>query len=85
MAASISSPVPWTPMEFENLLTGIIKNNPPPEGLRLGRLPRDVTELWNSIHRYHTEPASSTLSPMMRQRLAASRGQVRCAVCQTTF
>jgi hypothetical protein len=85
MATPVLSPLPWTPLEFDNLLTGVIKNNPSAEGLRLGRLPRDVTELWNAIHRYHLQPASVMLSPMMRHRLEAPRGQVRCAVCQTTF
>jgi hypothetical protein len=85
MDTHVSGPLPWTPMEFEDLLHGVIKDSPAPGGLRPGRWPRDVTQLWNAIHHHHTQPESSTLSPMMRHRLAALRGHVQCAVCQTTF
>src|SRR5438067_13484087 len=85
MDTRFSHPLPWTPMEFENLLDGVIKDGPNPQGLRPGRWPRDVTELWNAIHRYHTQPQSSALSLMMRRRLEAPRGRGRCAVCQTSF
>jgi hypothetical protein len=72
-------------MEFEDLLGGVIKDNSTARELRPGRRPHDVTQLWNAIHTFHAEPESSTLSPMMRQRLAVPRGLVRCAVCQATF
>jgi hypothetical protein len=85
MDTRVSDPLPWTPMEFEDLLDGVIKDSPTARGLRPGRWPRDVTQLWNAIHHYHTQPESSTLSPMMRRRLEAPRGRVQCAVCQTTF
>jgi hypothetical protein len=85
MDTRTSGTLPWTPLEFENLLAGVIKNGPTPQGLRPGRWPRDVTELWNAIHRYHTQPQSSALSPMMRRRLEDPRGRVQCAVCQSPF
>ena len=85
MDTHVSGPLPWTPMEFEDLLHGAGKDSPALRELRPGRSPRDVTQLWNAIHHHHTQPESSTLSPRMLHSLAAPRGHVQCAVCQTNF
>jgi hypothetical protein len=85
MDTRFAGSLPWTPMEFEDLLGGLLEDSPSAQALRPGRWPDDVTQLWTAIHHHHTQPGSSTLSPMMRHRLEAPRRQVQCAVCRTAF